>query len=660
MGAWLGDGHTDSAGFTSADDDVIGFIRAAGWAVERCPNQGQYAWMIGTVRRAMRSNRRAGSVNDFAATLRILGVLGNKHVPPAYLRASQAQRLALLQGLMDTDGTVAKASGSAEFTSSNRRLAEAVVELACALGHKANLRESVAKLKGRITGPKWTVKWMAPEIVFRLARKAALQRLGIRRTCLFRYIVKCERVESVPVQCIKVAAADGLFLVGRTMIPTHNTWALLAEPLRHVGNPGFGAVVFRRSYPEITAVGGPWEESERLYPQVGGIPNLSNLYWDFPSGAQIKFAHLGRPQELYRWMGSQLALILWDQLEHFSEREFFYMLSRNRTTCGIRPYIRASCNPDANSWLAEFVSWWIGEDGYPLAHRTGKIRWFIRKEEKILWTNSPSDFGADGGRAKSVTFIPAKISDNKILCAKNPEYIANLEALPYLDRMRGLHGNWKVSAEFGEWPPSYFPDSMWFETWPSEWFVKVLALDPSKGKRDRVSDPQKGRQGDYSAFVWLMVDKNATLWIDADLDNQRPVEPSPAHPGQRSIVGDGLEILRWWKPHAFLVETNGFQELVADAFGRVARERKIHLPLYTINSKDNKQARIRTLGPYLAQGRIRVRNSRGGKMLVQQLKDFPAPWAKDDGADALKLAEMLADYLLNGGAAEKGIEVLRV
>jgi hypothetical protein len=187
--------------------------------------------------------------------LQKLGVLKNKHVPSAYLRGSAAQRLVLLQGLMDTDGTVAKGSGAAEFTNTNRRLAEAVVELACSLVHKANLRGGRARLNGRDCGPKWVVKWVPPEVVFRLPRKAEAQGIATRRTCRFRYVVKCERVESVPVWCIKVAAPDGLFLAGPTLIPTHNSDWLLMEALNYADVPGYAAILYRRTYADLSLPG---------------------------------------------------------------------------------------------------------------------------------------------------------------------------------------------------------------------------------------------------------------------------------------------------------------------------------------------------------------------------------------------------------------------
>lgn len=190
-----------------------------------------------------------------------------------------------------------------------------------------------------------------------------------------------------------------------------------------------------------------------------------------------------------------------------------------------------------------------------------------------------------------------------------------------------------------EWPEDFFR-GIFFDDWSPDLRHRVLALDPSKGKSDS--------SGDYSAFVMLGLDRDWNLWADADLD-RRPVERQRGEPG-RSIVEDGLRIAAEWQPAAFSVETNGFQELVASAFLRVARERNLHLPLYGVCSTTPKDARIRTIGTYLAQRRLRVRNTPGGRLLVQQLRDFPEG-EHDDGPDALAAAIRLMDYVISGRAA---------
>jgi len=225
------------------------------------------------------------------------------------------------------------------------------------------------------------------------------------------------------------------------------------EPLRHINNPGFGAVIFRRTTKQVREEGGLWDESMDLYPGLRAQPNIVDLRWSFPKGAHIGFGHLEHEKNKVDWDGAQIALLEFDQLEHFSESMFFYMLIRNRSMCGVRPYVRATCNPDPDSWLASFLEWWIDQEtGFPISERSGALRWFVRTGGRIAWSDSPDELRELYPRSmpKSVTFVSANVYDNRILLARNPEYLANLMAQGPVERARFLEGNWKVRPEAGK------------------------------------------------------------------------------------------------------------------------------------------------------------------------------------------------------------------
>lgn len=234
------------------------------------------------------------------------------------------------------------------------------------------------------------------------------------------------------------------------------TWALLMEPLRHVNNPQFGAVIFRRTYPEITNEGGMWDESQKLYSLLDAKPNASDLQWTFPSGAKITFAHMQLERDRERWKGAQIPLIEFDQLESFTAGQWWYMFSRNRSVCGVRPYIRATANPEPG-WLAEFLAWWIGEDGYAIPERSGKVRWMVRENEEVIWADTAEELRErfPDNVPNSVTFILSTIYDNKILMERDPAYLAKLKALPLVERERLLGdsergGNWHIKPAAGK------------------------------------------------------------------------------------------------------------------------------------------------------------------------------------------------------------------
>ena len=235
------------------------------------------------------------------------------------------------------------------------------------------------------------------------------------------------------------------------------SYALLMEGLRHKDIAGFSGVVFRKNYTQITASGGLWDAASKLYSQVQGAKpkKTPKLHWLFtPSNARMHFAHLEREEDLMSWQGTEICYLAFDELTHFSRHQFLYMLSRNRSTCGIRPYVRATCNPDSDSWVADFISWWINQDtGYPIYERSGVIRYMCVVNDTIFWGSNPHELAQEHRvnveECKSVTFIASKLTDNKVLMAKDPSYMANLKALAEIDKERLLYGNWKIRPAAG-------------------------------------------------------------------------------------------------------------------------------------------------------------------------------------------------------------------
>lgn len=234
------------------------------------------------------------------------------------------------------------------------------------------------------------------------------------------------------------------------------SWALLLEPLRHSMVPGFGAVFFRRSTVQIRNEGGLWDESAKVYPCAGARPREHVLEWRFPSAASVSFGHLEHDKTVLDWQGSQIPLIGFDELTHFTAKQFWYMVSRNRSMCGVRPYIRATCNPDADSWVADLIAWWIDQEtGLPIQERAGVLRWFVRVGDVLVWADTKEELAGhlmpDGVPIppKSLTFVPAKLSDNKALMDADPGYMASLLSLPLVERERLLGGNWKIRPAAG-------------------------------------------------------------------------------------------------------------------------------------------------------------------------------------------------------------------
>ena len=244
FGAWLGDGHTASPMMTIAEPEIVGYITDAGIPCRKMAS-GKYAWSLAP--EGWRGVR--GNPSPVKAALRELGVLGDKHIPVPYLRSGKSQRIALLQGLMDTDGSVyPNESGYSrcEFTTTCRRLADDVLALTRSLGIHSKVHESRATLNGRDISARWRIRFTTALPVFRLTRKLA--RLngspGERKIRNRNGVASAEPVDSVPTRCIEVDSIDRTFLAGYGLIPTHNServtkagtlWALTRNPELRAG-----------------------------------------------------------------------------------------------------------------------------------------------------------------------------------------------------------------------------------------------------------------------------------------------------------------------------------------------------------------------------------------------------------------------------------------
>ncbi|GLE53818.1 replicative DNA helicase [Mycobacterium montefiorense] len=279
LGAWLGDGTSASAQITTADPELIMRIEADGFLavpsssaryryqlrvpadVEQTPRQcvvcgkdfiphtsqvrtcgrscGGRARFVSAPVPSPTCARCAGpssglrlcqnchcAVGTLQARLRTLGVLGNKHIPTEYLRASETQRRALLAGLLDTDGTVT-VGGAVQFCVTNHRLSCDVAELVVSLGYRCQTSTKRVRGRNESSSTAYTLTFSTDDIVFALQRKAIAHKerraaTGAQRSGS-RFIVDVRPIETVPVRCVEVDNDSHMYLAGNAMIPTHNS-----------------------------------------------------------------------------------------------------------------------------------------------------------------------------------------------------------------------------------------------------------------------------------------------------------------------------------------------------------------------------------------------------------------------------------------------------
>lgn len=300
------------------------------------------------------------------------------------------------------------------------------------------------------------------------------------------------------------------------------TYALLLEALRHKDVKGFGGVIFRKNFTQITAEGGLWDASNKIFSQVPDAHSRKTpkYHWRFYSGAKLHFAHLDREEDLQAWQGTEIAYLGFDELTHFTKHQFLYMLSRNRSTCGVKPYVRCTCNPDSDSWVAEFISWWIDQDtGYPIRERSGIVRYMCVLNNVIRWGGSPEElekeYNIPSTDCKSVTFIASRLEDNKILMQSDPSYLSNLKAMTEVDMERLLYGNWKIKAQAGRFfKRTQIPVDGYLTQIPDDVLYWCRAWDLAATDEDENGD------ADYTAGVLIGRRKNGRF-IVADVINQQ-------------------------------------------------------------------------------------------------------------------------------------------
>jgi predicted phage terminase large subunit-like protein len=262
----------------------------------------------------------------------------------------------------------------------------------------------------------------------------------------------------------------------------------------------------------------------QIYAPLGARATKHDLTFTFPSGARVRLAHMQYETDVVSWKGSEIPLIEIDELTEFSEYQCFYLLSRNRSLCGVAPYMRFFTNPDSESWVKALLAPWVDEEfvhdkNVPehlrVRAESGEIRWFIRENDTTRWCD------ADEPNAISITFIAATVYDNKLLLERDPGYLAALDALPELEKRRLKYGDWSAR-----------PSGKKFRR---EWFAKLFDVEPPDIERKvrfwdlAASEEPKNKKRsnpDYTASV-LIGRRKAGIFpryiiLDATWDRKSP------------------------------------------------------------------------------------------------------------------------------------------
>lgn len=482
LGAILGDGcvvdnirnGAYDALFCSADTFIVKEFERAGFDMSNCSRKEGNA--------ATDYRIKDDGLREDLERLKLYGHDSkNKFVPRRYLFGTIEARLSLLQGLMDTDGTVDE-RGHCSFSTISEQLAKDVKFIVNSLGGLATINKHKAGYK---SGGKYIacndvydvyIRINDSQRIFRLPRKkerCTEYNGGISE--LARHIVDYEYVGEKECCCIAVNNKNSLFMV-EDFVVTHNSksFSLLMEAMYDINNPNFSALLLRKETKDLDSL---INDSYKLYSDFGDYnKSLNDMTWNFKNGGWLKFSYYAGSFQSFkdRFQGRQYAYVGIDEITQCEYKKFKYLTTVNRNASHIRSRFWGTCNPDPDSWVRKFIDWWIDEDGYAIPERCGvprycymdgdspdSIFWGSTREEVYeqckdiidpLWNDKLEAIYAPMGMTrldvyiKSATFVRADVSDNIKLLTSDPSYLGNLAQQDEEQRMRDLQANWNWKA----------------------------------------------------------------------------------------------------------------------------------------------------------------------------------------------------------------------
>lgn len=471
LGYWLGDGSTGNGQITCDVDDlphIRSRMRAAGYE-------------IGAVRAKTEGGRgRSVGILKLAADLRRAGVLDDKHIPEAYLYAGIEQRRALIQGLMDSDGYVQK-NGAAEYCQVRKQIADGMAFLLRSMGVKVNVRESEAKLYGRVTGPRYRLNFKPykHQSLVTLPRRAARVQEQ-RRKPIPRVIKDVRRVAPVDARCITVAAEDGLYLVGETMVVTHNSpfaAALclfeLLGPCRFDGfdrHEPFGVRAKPMSMPLVQIVATSESQTANTIRMVRAFCQkkgplarkydleVAKTFIETPGGGKLQ----QMTSSAHSMEGGEVSFVVGDELEHWLPAQggpaMLETIQQNAAKMGGR--FMGTCNAwvpgEQSSAEAIFEAWCDQEDG--LTRGKTKILYDARiAPPNTVLTDEPEE--GQVGLTKALEYVYEDCPWVNLESIKeqiwSPEYPESRSIRFFLNRPNAAEASW-ITLE--EWTQLRKPD----------------------------------------------------------------------------------------------------------------------------------------------------------------------------------------------------------
>ena len=302
----------------------------------------------------------------------------------------------------------------------------------------------------------------------------------------------------------------------------------LMRHLRWAHDPNYNGYCIRKNSTTLMKAGGLFQEAIALYQKV--YPDLKIKWKDqrlvFPAGGSVTFSHYENDAAGQQYQGLQLSNVFYDEATHASEEHIWWLVSRLRTNAKLNPSIWLSCNPDPDSFLFDWVKWWLYPEGHPKhgiadPEKNGVTRYCLRIGGDMVWSDTPEELIIKHGKkelpmdhkdqVKPIAFqvLLGTLMDNPTLMEMQPEYKANLEALPEVEMRRLLLGDW-TARELGS---TYFQRSWCGEEAiqepPASEILRTVRAYDFAGTLKSSGNPSP----DYTACVKMSKLKNGDYFV---------------------------------------------------------------------------------------------------------------------------------------------------
>jgi hypothetical protein len=373
---------------------------------------------------------------------KLIGTRSNtKFIPDRFKTAPLPMRYALIQGLMDTDGYNDPKDNGCYYYSVSKQLADDVAWILRSLGCVVTINEKPGSYRNDV-GEKVEcqlcyclyIKTRQADRLFRLPRKK-YNRPDIEISKRVTAVYEEGEIEG---RCITVSNPNGLYITD-DFIVTHNSYALLADPMRYFDHPSFRGLILRRTNDELREL--KWKSKElysKTFPDAKWKEQMS--MWVFPSGAELWLTYLERDDDVLRYQGQAFSYIAIDELTQYATPfAWDYMRSRLRTTAKDLPiFMRATSNPGGpgHLWVKKmFVDPAVPGEAFNATD--------IETGEPLIYPKDHHDRSLRGLPLFQRRFIPARLSDNPYLY-QGGDYEAGLLSLPEAQRRKLLEGDWSI------------------------------------------------------------------------------------------------------------------------------------------------------------------------------------------------------------------------